>query len=137
MPPRLDTLAKGHQVRPTTFELSPQWVREYAAAVEDEAIGTLDGDLVPPMAVAALAVCSLLGEGQLPPGAIHLGQEMAFLRPLRVGERLTVQARIASRGERQGWVLTGINLNVEDENHDPVMTGRALLTMPAGPEAES
>jgi acyl dehydratase len=137
MPPRLDTLAKGHQVPPSTFELSPQWVREYAAAVEDEAIGTLDGDLVPPMAVAALSVRSLLEGAQLPPGAIHLGQEMAFLRPLRVGERLTVSARIASRGERQGWIVMGIELNVETEGGDPVMNGRALLTMPAAPGAEA
>jgi acyl dehydratase len=59
---------------------------------------------------------------------------MAFLRPLHVGERLAVQARVASRGERQGWVLMGISLNVEDDNHGPVMTGRATVTMPAGPE---
>jgi acyl dehydratase len=132
MPPRLDTLPKGHQMPPSTFELSPQWVRDYVAAVEDEAIGSLDGSPVPPMAVAALAVLSLLESAELPPGAVHLGQEMSFLRPLRVGERLAVQARVASRGERQGWALIGIDLNVEDENHSPVMTGRATVTMPAG-----
>lgn len=132
MPPRLDTLPKGHQMPPSTFELSPQWVRDYVAAVEDEAIGSLDGSPVPPMAVAALAVLSLLESAELPPGAIHLGQEMSFLRPLRVGERLAVQARVASRGERQGWALMGIDLTVEDEKHSPVMTGRATLTMPAG-----
>ncbi len=131
MPPRLDTLSKGHQMPPSTFELSPEWVREYVAAVEDEAIGTLDGDLAPPMAVAALAVRSLLEGAELPPGAIHVGQEMTFLRPLRAGERLAVQARVASRGERQGWVLMGIDLNVDDESRGQVMTGRATVTMPA------
>lgn len=130
MPPRLDTLAKGHQVPPSTFELSPQWVRAYTAAVEDEAIGTLDGDLVPPMAVAALAVRSLLEGAQLPPGAIHLGQEIACLRPVRAGERLVAVGRVASRGERQGWIVMGIELNVEAEGGGPVMQGRALLTMP-------
>jgi len=132
MPPRLDALPKGHQMPPSTFEMSPEWVREYVAAVEDKAIGALDGGLVPPMAVAALAVRSLLEGAELPPGAIHLGQEMALLKPVRVGERLAVQARVASRGERQGWIVMGIELNVEDEDHGPVMTGRALLTMPAG-----
>lgn len=132
MPPRLDTLPKNHQMPPSTFELSPEWVREYVAAVEDEAIDALDGGLVPPMAVAALAVRSLLESAELPPGAIHLGQEMASLRPLHAGERLVVQARVASRGERQGWVLMGIDLDVEDEDHSPVMNGRATVTMPAG-----
>jgi len=137
MPPRLDTLPKGHQMPPSTFELSPQWVREYAAAVEDEAIGALDGSLVPPMAVAALAVRSLLEAAKLPPGAIHLGQEMSLLEPVRVGERLAVQAQVASRGERQGWIVMGIDLNVEGGDGRPAMQGRALLTMPAGPGGES
>ena len=136
MPPSLDALPKGYQMPPFTFELSPDWVREYAAAVEDEAIGALDEGLVPPMAVAALAVRSLLEGAEFPPGTIHLGQEMALLKPVRLGERLSVSARVASRGERQGWVLIGIDLNVEDGEHGPVMEGRALLTMPAGHEGE-
>ncbi len=135
-PPGLDTLPKGHQMPPFAFELSPDWVREYVAAVEDAAIGALDGGLVPPMAVAALAVRSLLDGAKSPPGAIHLGQELSSLKSVRVGQRLSVQARIASRGERQGWILMGIDLNVEDEDRDPVMTGRATLTMPANPERE-
>ncbi len=137
MPPRLDELPKGYQVPPFSFELTPQWVREYAASVEDEAIGALDEALVPPMAVAALAVRSLLESANLPPGAIHLGQEMDFVRPVRVGERLAASGQVASRGERQGWIVMGIELNVEDESGSPVMQGRALLTMPARPEGES
>ena len=132
MPPRLDSLPKGHQVPAFTFELTPDWVREYAASVEDGAIGALDEDLVPPMAVAALAVRSLLESAELPPGAIHLGQEMQLLRPVRVGERLAARAKVASRGERQGWIVMGIELNVEDGERGSVMEGRTLLTMPAG-----
>jgi acyl dehydratase len=89
------------------------------------------------MAVAALAVRSLLESAELPPGTIHVGQEMAFLKPLRVGDRLAVSARVASRGERQGWLLIGIDLNVDDEAGGPVMQGRALLTAPASPAGES
>jgi len=136
MPPRLDELPKGYQVPPFSFELSPQWVTEYVASVEDEAIGALDEGLVPPMAAAALTVRSMLEGAELPPGAIHLGQEIALLKPLRVGERLSVSARIASRGERQGWIVMGIEMDVEDGAGSPVMQGRALLTMPAGQEGE-
>jgi acyl dehydratase len=137
MPPRLDELPKGYQVPPFSFELSPEWVREYVASVEDEAIAALDDGLVPPMAAASLAVRSLLQGAELPPGAIHLGQEMTLSKPVRVGERLSVQAQIVSRGERQGWIVMGIDLNVADGDGGPVMRGRALLTMPAGPEGNS
>ena len=137
MPPSLDELPKGYQLPPFAFELSPAWVREYIAAVEDGAIGALDADMVPPMAVAALAVRSLLEGASLPPGAIHLGQDMSLLKAVRAGERLAVSAQVASRGERQGWILMGIDLNVEDENHAPVMSGRAMLTMPVNAEGGS
>ncbi len=130
----LATLPKGHQFPPACFELSPQWVREYVAAVEDEAIAGRGGNLVPPMAVAALAIRALLDSATLPPGAIHLGQELAFLRSLRLGERLVARARVASRGERRGWVLMGVEMDVEDAAGRPVMTGRATVTMPLEPE---
>ena len=136
MPPRLDTLARGHELPPSAFELSPEWVGEYVAAVEDEAIGTLGPELVPPMAVAALAVRALLDRAALPPGAVHIGQEMTFRRAARVGERLSASARVVSRGERQGWVLMGIDLRVEGEG-GPIMEGRATVTMPAAAGAPS
>ena len=132
----LQALPKGYQFPSSEFELSPQWVREYVAAVEDEAIGSLGPGLVPPMAVAALAIRALFDSARLPPGAIHLGQELAFHRPLRMGNRLSARARVASRGERQGWLLMGIDLNVEDEGQAPVMTGRAMVTMPLSPDPE-
>ena len=137
MPPRLDTLAKGHQLPSLAFELSPEWAREYVAAVEDGAIGALDGEFVPPMAVVALGARALFEGAALPPGAVHLGQEIEFVRPLRRGERLSASARVVSRGERQGWVLMGIEMKVEDQGGLPVMTGRATLTMPAGGEREA
>ena len=133
MPPSLETFPKGHQFPPSAFDLPPQWVREDVIAVEDESIGGLGPALVPPMAVAALAIRALLATAGLPPGAIHLGQELNFLRPVHTGERLSAQARVASRGERQGWVLMGIDLSVEDERGAPVMTGRATVTMPLSP----
>ena len=162
MPPRLDSLAKGHELPPSAFELSPEWVREYVAAVEDGAIGLLGPDIVPPMAVAALAVRALLDRaalppgavhiGQeiafrravralleraaLPPGAVHIGQEMTFWRAVRAGETLSASARIVSRGERGGWLLMGIDLSVEGEG-GPIMEGRATVTMPAAAGAPS
>ena len=123
---------KGYAFPTATFELSPEWVAEYAAAVEEGAIGALDRELVPPMALAALAVRSLLEATKLPPGTLHVAQELACRRPVRLGERLSARARVASRGERAGWVLMGVDLLVEDGSAVAVMTGRATITIPAG-----
>jgi acyl dehydratase len=82
------------------------------------------------MAVAALAIRALLDRAALPAGAVHIGQEITFQRAVRAGETLSASARIVSRGERGGWVLMGIELSVEGEG-EPVMEGRATVTMPA------
>ena len=133
MPASLDALPKGHEMPASTFVLSSDWVRNYIEAVEDEATPALSADLVPPLAVAALSIRALLDGARLPPGALHLGQELAFLRPIRAGERLSASAKVAGRGERQGWLLMSVDLSVQDEGGQPVMAGRARVAMPAGP----
>jgi len=125
----LAALEKGHELPPASFDLSEEWVDAYIASVEDEAIGVLDGGFVPPMAVAALAIRALLDQASLPPATLHAGQELAFTAPVRPGEALTVAARIASRGERAGWILMGVELGVARDGA-AVMTGRATLSFP-------
>src|SRR3990172_12457510 len=89
-------LSKGMELPPRTFHLSPDWVRQYTAAVEDGAIGELGAGAVPPMAVAALALRSLLESVELPAGAVHAGQELGFSRGVSTGQRLTAKARVVS-----------------------------------------
>src|SRR3989304_189014 len=102
MPPRLDTLAKGHEFPATHFELSAEWVEEYAAAVGEGGSGPRGPELVPPMAVAALAVRALLERAALPPGAVHIGQEMTFRRAARGGGRRSASAPPVRPGGGQG-----------------------------------
>ncbi len=130
----LASLEKGHEFPATEFELTSEWVSAYVAAVEDRAIEVSGLDAVPPMAIAALSIRALLARAGLPPGAIHVGQELAFRRAARVGEHLAVAARVAGRGERAGWVLMGVDLSVAAGN-DEVMSARAVVTFPAAEAA--
>ena len=131
MPETLASLEKGYRFPPASFDLSPDWVAEYISATEDTSAATL-GEFVPPMALAALAIRALLSQSGLPPGAIHVAQDLAFARSVSVGEALTASAEVSSRGERAGWVLMSVGLRVEDGSGDPVMIGRATITFPAG-----
>jgi hypothetical protein len=126
----LAALPKGFEFPPATFTLSREWVAEYVAAAGDEAIGALGDGLVPPMALAAQAVRALIEASPLPPGTLHAGQELSFRRAVRTGEQLTAQARIASRGERAGWVLMSVDFDVQ-AGGESVMSGRATVTFPA------
>jgi acyl dehydratase len=129
MPSTLAALPKGYEFPPTTFTLTPEWVNAYIDAVTDHAILGVSDTLVPPMAVAALAIRALIESSPLPPGTLHAGQELEFRRAVSVGEGLRVEARIASRGERAGWVLMGIELEAFAGSRE-VMLGRATITFP-------
>jgi acyl dehydratase len=126
----LSALKKGHEFPPAEFTLSPEWVADYGAAVGAETTGAS----VPPMAVATLAIRALLEAASLPSGTIHAGQELSFAHPASVGDRLSVDARVASRGERAGWVLMSVELRV-DTAESRVMDGRATITFPAEEQA--
>lgn len=130
----LAAYAKGHQFPPLQLDLSEQWVSSYVQAVEDGAI-VRHPRSVPPMALAALAIGALLKSAGLPEGAVHVAQDLSFARSVSPGEALTALATVLSRGERQGWILMGVDLTVADDSGVSVMNGRATLTFPAEAEA--
>jgi hypothetical protein len=77
-----------------------------------------------------LAFRTLLDQASLPDGAIHVSQEMNSFRSAGPGEGVVVRARIGSRGERAGWVLMGVELEVAGGG-ETIVNGRATITFPA------
>jgi hypothetical protein len=124
----LADLPKGHEFAETRFELTREWVAQYRAAVEDESSHPSDA---PPLSLATLSIRALLEEAALPSGAIHVSQEMSFSLGGQSSDVVVAKARVATRGERAGWVLMAIELEVEDETGTPMMSGRATITFPA------
>jgi len=120
-------LPKGHEFAETRFELNPEWVAEYRAAVEDRTDAPPD---VPPLALATLCLRELLAQASLPESAIHVGQDLTFSVPVKPVSVLVAKARIASRGERQGWVLMSIEITVDGDSGAQMMSGRATITFP-------
>ena len=124
----LADLPRGHEFADARFELTREWVAQYRAAVEDEISDPSDA---PPLSLATLSIRALLDEAALPSGAIHVSQELSFSLGRQSSHVVVAKARIASRGERAGWVLMAIELEVEDETGTPIMNGRATITFPA------
>jgi len=125
----LADLPKGHEFAETRFELTPEWVAQYRAAVEDASSDPSGAP--PPLSLATLSMRALLEEAALPSGAIHVSQEISFSLGRQSSDFVVAKARVASRGERAGWVLMAIDLEVEDETGTPMMNGRATITFPA------
>jgi acyl dehydratase len=122
-------LEKGRTFPSVTFDLSRDWVDAYVAATGDGAIRELGEEAVPPMAIATLAIRALLQNAGLTPGTIHAGQELAFHQATQIGDAVSVDASVVSRGERQGWVLMSIDLEANGAS-GLLMSGRATITFP-------
>ncbi len=130
----IEALEKGHQFSATTFVLDEEAVARYLEAVEDEALPRLaqaEGKAwVPPMAVAALALRSLMEEMVLPAGAIHGSQELEFVRAVEAGERITCRAWLSHRSQRGGYWVLAIGMEGADESGQAVLTGRLTVMVP-------
>lgn len=130
----IEALEKGYRFPAVSFVLDDVAVARYLEAVEDEALPRLaqaQGKAwVPPMAVAALALRSLMEEMALPAGSIHGSQELQFVRPVEVGERITCRAWLSHRSERGGWWALAVEIEGADESGQPALAGRSTVMVP-------
>ena len=130
----VEALEKGHQFPATSFVLDEEAVARYVEAVEDEALPRLakaEGKAwVPPMAVAALALRSLMEEMTLPAGSIHASQELEFVRAVETGERVTCRTWLGHRSQRSGWWVLAVEMEGADESGQAVLAGRLTVMVP-------
>ena len=84
------SLEPGQTISDTEFEMDASSVSAYVDAVGDES-GIFDPDdprsPVPPMAIAARSLRSVLDELAIQPGTLHAGQEIEFIDAVEVGEK--------------------------------------------------
>lgn len=105
----ITSFPRAHEFSPVTFAIASEQVRAYLDAIGDS---NDYRDAVPPLAAVALALGALQDEVALPEGSLHTGQEVEQSGALRVGELLTMTGRVAQRSERQGYVISVLELEV-------------------------
>lgn len=113
----LASLDKGFRFAPFRLELDPAAVRKYREAVGDLS-EVYDSDasesLTPPLAIAAFALREMLAQVELPPGAVHSGQEIVSYSGVPVGGSLHCEATVSQRSLRAGWVATVVDFQASD-----------------------
>lgn len=104
----------GYQFPETRFVLDADEVRAYRDAVGDTSpLYERCPSLVPPMAVAALALRHMLSVLELPPGAVHAGQELTFQRPVELGQELVCRAQVSQAAQRRQWRTVMVEFQME------------------------
>ena len=125
----VSTLPRGYELEPAQFSLPRERIDAYLASVGDR---NQYGDVVPPLAVVALALAELQEQVSLPEGSLHTAQEVEHLRTVRAGEMLTMRGRIAQRSERQGFVISVIELDVFSSEDELAVRARTTVMAPVG-----
>ncbi len=132
MPQRVEyeKLVTGYEFTPASFKLDSEKVAAYLKAVEDSSPIYKEKGIVPPMAIAALAMASLSEGLVLPPGAIHVSQDLEFVSTVNINEPLTSYARVVRKIERGKFHMLTIGVKVLNQNKATAITGEIGFILP-------
>jgi acyl dehydratase len=123
-------LKAGQEFSPATFQLDAAAVADYLKAVEEDSAIYRATGLVPPMALAALALKSLIDTISMPAGTIHVSQEFEFLAAVNVQDALTSQARVSRIQERGKLHLMTVDISVVNQEQKQVLSGKTSFVLP-------
>ncbi len=123
-------ITAGHELDTVYFVLDAALAHDYIAVVDDRSEIYEGTDLVPPTAIAALGVRTILDSLALPPGTVHLGQELSTHRIVTHGQRVSCRAKVAQSSKRGDGLFMVLEFTMTDDQDRLVMEGRTTLMVP-------
>jgi acyl dehydratase len=129
-----EKLTAGYEFAPVSLQLDSEKARDYLNAVEDRSTIYEENNIVPPMAISALAMAAMSSGLVLPPGAIHVSQNLEFLTSVKTGEKLTSRAKVNRKMERGKFHMLNIGINVLNQRKETILTGETAFILPLGAE---
>ena len=129
----LSDLEPGQTLMERRVAVTAERAAAYAKAAGDGCALYAEEGVVPPMAVAALALAEAMMAMRLPAGAVHTGQEFAFPRPVAAGSQASVSASVSANGVRRGTRFLALDLRVE-VGGETALEGKTSLAIPEGAE---
>ncbi len=125
----LSSLGPGAIVVDEELAVSQEAAKAYLLAVGDAETLYREHQVAPPMAIAALAMAAAMRAVELPPGAVHTGQELTFVRPVTPTTRLRCSARVGQNSVRRGTRFLTLQFQVAGDGHSAV-EGQASIAIP-------
>lgn len=122
-------LEAGEQMTIGPFAVDAGAAEAYLNAAGGDASFYGEMGATPPMAVAGRTLGILIERLSMPPGSVHIGQELDFLDTARPGEPLVCSARLARESRRGGWRILQLEFTVNAEERR-VLAGRATVMVP-------
>jgi len=120
----------GYDFPPASYQLDSSTVANYLRAVGETSNLYQDLEIVPPIAVAALAMAALSERMTLPAGAIHVSQELEFLSIVKTKDTITSYARVTRNQKRGKLHFLTIGLNACNNKQEAVLAGETSFILP-------
>jgi acyl dehydratase len=127
-----DTLSRGDVLPTVDLTVTHEDVRAYLDATGEPADRW--GEHVPPVMLSALMLAALLGQVEIPKGVMHTGQEHESMRPVRIGEALTVTVLVSSHAVRRGALMAAFDAEAR-VGDEVVAISRASVLVPPPEDA--
>jgi acyl dehydratase len=123
-------LTTGYEFEPASFHLNSESVTAYLDAVESNKQIYEKNKTVPPMAITALAMTAMAAGISMPPGAVHVSQDLQFLSPVEFDETLTSYAKVNRKVERGKIHMLSIGIKVMNQKQQSVLSGETSFILP-------
>jgi len=118
-------LTLGKEFRALEYPITRELVREFMEVVGDKHPLYTHSDpgkaLAPPGLAAIYARASYLQDHSMPSGGVLAKQEFEFLNPIRIGDTLTVQAKVTeSLVDEKGRKRVTFLINARNQKGEPI-----------------
>ena len=109
------------------WKVTEDWVSQYLNAVGDQQPAYFEHRMAPPLALAAWALGALLEKLELPPGAVHSGQELKTHRGVKFGEDIAVSAYLSKPRYRGNMKFLTAGYTLSDSKGRQVQEGKSTV----------
>ena len=130
----LESVEAGRAFPPTPLDLSKNAIIRLLGSLE--ATLPVDGageELIPPSAVASLALGALLSHVALPAGTLHASQEIRMVRAVPIGAKAVCEAEVSAVSSRGSMTFVTLDFTVRRSEPDAALSGRAGEIFATGP----
>jgi len=132
LPIKFEQLVVGYEFPPSSYELKASVISKYLEAVgKPNKQNSLAVEFVPPMAIAAYTMTTVVQSFSLPPGSIHASQELEFFKLVPVGTTINCRGRVAQKLNRGKLHLLAIELDAQNQYQEKVLSGQATIIVPS------
>tara|TARA_B100001013_G_C24272345_1_gene309387 strand:- start:82 stop:471 length:390 start_codon:yes stop_codon:yes gene_type:complete len=126
----IDNCVEGTELVTKQGTFDAKYVQDYIAAIGESSAVYSNGHAVPPLAVVAWLLKSVIGSLDLPPGTVHSGQEIECVEMVQIGDTVTSHVEVEQNTQRSQWRFLTLGFFV-NKNVDTVIKGKISLLIPA------